>query len=96
MPAHPSSESLQSLRDHALEEVRAYLLEQRQIEPERVQESTDFRKDLGLDSLDLAAIAMQFEDEYDVTLDDERVLTVKTVGDAINLVIELRGGQALS
>ena len=96
MPTHQSSESLQALREHALEEVRGYLFEQRQIDPELVQLGTDFREDLGLDSLDLAAIAMQFEDEYDVTLDDERVLTVKTVGDAINLVIELRGDQALS
>ena len=90
MTTTPTSQETQALRAELLLRIRNYLQEERQIDPERVQEGTDFREDLELDSLDLAAIAMQFEDEYGLTLDDERVLTIKTVGEAINLVIELK------
>lgn len=78
-----------AVRAKLLAQVRSYLMEQRGIEADRVSEGTRFREDLELDSLDLAALALEWEDEYGVTIEDERVVLIKTVGEAIDLVLSL-------
>ena len=78
-----------AVRERLLEQVRDYLMTQRGIAPDRVHESTHFRDDLDLDSLDLAALAIEWEDDFGITVDDEQIVTVTTVGKAIDLVVEL-------
>lgn len=75
-------------RDRLLEEVRAYLRDQREIDPARVNEDTSFMDDLGIDSLDLAAMALALEDVYGVRLEDEQIMLIRTVGDALDLILE--------
>jgi acyl carrier protein len=43
--------------------------------------------DLDVDSLDLAELSQIIEDEYGVTLKGDDVGKIKTVGDAIDLVV---------
>lgn len=45
-------------------------------------EST-FTDDLGADSLDVCQIVMRLEDMFKITIDDEAVMDIKTVGDAV-------------
>ena len=44
-------------------------------------------EDLDVDSLDLAELSQIIEDEYGVTLKGDDVGKIKTVGDAIDLVV---------
>jgi acyl carrier protein len=78
-------------RESVLAGIRQQLREQREVDPERVNEDTDFREDLLIDSLDLAAMALALETEYGIRLDDEAVLNVETVGDACDLILEAAG-----
>lgn len=45
-------------------------------------EST-FTDDLGADSLDVCQIIMRLEEVYEITIDDDVAMNIKTVGDAV-------------
>lgn len=51
-------------------------------------------QELEVDSLDLVELVQSLEDEYDVRIEDERLKGVKTVGDAVRLVIAESGAAA--
>jgi acyl carrier protein len=48
-------------------------------------------EDLDVDSLDLAELSQIIEDEYGVQLKGEDVAKIKTVGDAVDLVVNRAG-----
>jgi acyl carrier protein len=75
--------------------IRTFLAEERELDPDGIHEHTEFRE-LGLDSLDLAEMAMEWEDEYGVLLDDEQMAAIRTFGDAIDRVLANRKPVALA
>ncbi len=67
-----------------LEKMRSYISNQLNIDPEEIQLSTNFRDDLGADSLDLYELAMNLEDEYQLEIPVEELQALHTVSDVIN------------
>lgn len=55
---------------------------------DRITVNTDLRKDFGLDSLDLVELRLNIEDTFDISFPNEKILTVKTVGDLIDLILD--------
>ena len=51
---------------------------------------TNFKKDLKLDSIDLFSIIMAIEEEFDITIDNEQILDIETVGDAISKIKNIK------
>ncbi|HVE67553.1 MAG TPA: acyl carrier protein [Solirubrobacteraceae bacterium] len=51
-------------------------------------------EELDVDSLDLVELVQSLEDEYGVRIEDEQLKGVKTVGDAVRLVIAQSGAAA--
>ena len=51
-------------------------------------------EELEVDSLDLVELVQGLEDEYGVRIEDEKLKEVKTVGDAVRLVIAESGAAA--
>jgi acyl carrier protein len=49
-------------------------------------------EELDVDSLDLVELVQSLEDEYGIRIDDEQLKPVKTVGDAVRLVISVKEG----
>ncbi len=47
---------------------------------------SNFRADLGADSLDLVEIIMAVEKEFDVEIGDDEIVKIETVGDAVNIL----------
>ena len=47
-------------------------------------------EDLGADSLDVVELIMAFEDEFGVSLPDEDISSLKTVGDIVNYINKLK------
>ena len=47
-------------------------------------------EDLGADSLDVVELVMAFEDEFNISLPDEEVAKMKTVGDAVNYLKSIK------
>ena len=55
-------------------------------EPDQITREATF-EDLDIDSLDLAELSQIIEDEYGVQLKGDDVAKIKTVGDAVDLVV---------
>ena len=52
------------------------------------KDSTRILEDLGVNSARLVDIILAFEDEFGIAIDDEAADRVRTVGDAVNMIIE--------
>lgn len=50
--------------------------------------TTNFKEDLGADSLDLFELVMALEEEYDVEIPQEDLTSINTVEDVINYLKE--------
>ena len=66
--------------------IKAALVSQFEIDPERITRDTDIMNDLGADSLDLVELIMTLEDEYGISVTDESIYEHKTVGEITDLI----------
>ncbi len=57
-----------------------------EITPGEFDLQTDFRKDLGLDSLVIAELTIELEDLFDIRFPDSLMSEVKTVNDVVKAV----------
>ena len=58
--------------------------------PEQVTLASRLVEDLNADSLDVVELIMAFEDEFGVTMPDEDIASLKTVGDIVNYMNSLK------
>jgi len=52
----------------------------------KIQLSSEFKKDLGADSLDLLQLLMRLEDDYGIKIPDETLAGFVTVGDVMGYI----------
>lgn len=69
-----------------VERAKAIVVEQLFVEPDQVVESASFIDDLGADSLDMAELAIKFEQEFGFQISDEAAESIRTVGDAVKFI----------
>jgi acyl carrier protein len=74
-------------RDEALTAIREVAVEVLSVQPEAVIESARFAEDLDADSLDLVELVMGLEERFDVSIPEEDLEGVATVGNAVDLVL---------
>ncbi len=55
--------------------------------------TTNFVDDLGADSLDLVELIMEIEDKFGIKIPDEDAQRLKTVGDALDYIMERKSGE---
>jgi acyl carrier protein len=75
-------------REEVLGLVRSHLAEELEVDEARIAEQTRFREDLDADSLDLYELVMELEDRYGVRVSEEEAAKIKTVGDAVDFVVD--------
>jgi len=75
-------------RDQVLARVKEVVGEQLSHAPEMLEERHRLVADLGADSLDLIEIAMELEEEFDVSVPDD-VQETQTVGEIVDCVMRL-------
>lgn len=68
------------------EKVKDILVDQLDVEEEKVTMEASITDDLGADSLDLVDLVMSLEEEFDVEIPDDQVENIKTVGDIVKYV----------
>ncbi|MGB2757391.1 MAG: acyl carrier protein [Acidimicrobiia bacterium] len=73
-------------RETIVSQVRSAVIEVLDIDPERVTLDARFAEDLEADSLALVELVMAFEDEFNITVPEDELDAVKTVGDAVDMV----------
>ncbi|MBN2711798.1 MAG: acyl carrier protein [Planctomycetes bacterium] len=72
-------------REEIMEKVIDITCEQLQVGRDKVAAKTSFVDDLGADSLDIAELVMEFEDEFDISIPEDEE-GIKTVEDAVNYI----------
>ena len=66
------------------DKVKAIFEEQLGVSQDEMQLDTNFKDDLGVDSLDLYEIVMKMKDEFDVEIPAEELEDVATFEDVLN------------
>ena len=66
------------------------LSKQLRVEKDKVKMDTNIAADLGADSLDLVEILMSLEDEFNVSIPDEAIPGIVTVGDLVKFIDEAK------
>ena len=75
-------------KDEVMTLVREHLAEELEVDPAKIAEGTRFKEDLDADSLDLYELVMELEDRYGVAVSEQQATRIKTVGDAVDFVLE--------
>ena len=76
---------------NVFDKVKEYILMQLPVGEDKVTADAMLIEDLGADSANLMMLIMDLETEYDMTVEDEALTTIKTVGDIVSY-IEARKG----
>ncbi len=78
-------------REQVFETVKKYILEQLPVDASRVTENAKMIDDLGADSANLMMLVMDLEAEFDLTVDDDAIGTIRTVGDIVDAIVKAKG-----
>jgi acyl carrier protein len=74
-------------REEALSALREVAVDVLSVEPDDVVETARFKEDLDADSLDLVELVMGLEERFDISVPEEDLESVATVGQAVDLVM---------
>ena len=70
----------------AFDKVKKIIAKNLSVSEEKVTMEADFVNDLGADSIDLVEIYMDLEDEFNMSIPDQDLPNIKTVGDLVNFI----------
>jgi acyl carrier protein len=74
--------------------VKKVVVEQLEVEPEKVTPDASFANDLQADSLDVVELVMALEEEFDIEIPDDAAEQIDTVGKAVEYINEKVGATA--
>ncbi|MBQ8582123.1 MAG: acyl carrier protein [Ruminococcus sp.] len=69
-----------------IEKLKGIIAEQLGVDEDEVTAEANIQDDLGADSLDIVDLITTIEDEFDLSIPDEAVEEIKTVGDIANYI----------
>lgn len=70
------------------DKVKKIIVDQLDVDEDKVTEAASITDDLGADSLDVVDLVMSFEEEFDIEIPDDQVEKIKTVGDIVKFIEE--------
>lgn len=71
------------------ERVKNVVARQLKVKLDDIKNESDFVKDLGADSMASIELVAAFEAEFDIEMDEDAALSVKTVGKAIEFIQQI-------
>lgn len=74
--------------DMIIDKVKELVAEQLGVAKDSITAESNIVEDLGADSLDVIEMLMTLEDEYGITIPDEKIGQVKTIGQIVELLEE--------
>ena len=73
-------------RDEVLNVMRDCAVDLLKIDPAKVTEEATFADDLEADSLDVVELVMALEEKLDISIPEEELEGIKTVGEALDVI----------
>lgn len=68
------------------EKIQALLADHLNLDEDEIKMESNIIDDLKADSLDIVEMVMELEDEFGVSVPDDKVQTLKTVGDLVQFI----------
>jgi len=68
------------------EKIKKVIADQLGIEEDKITPESSLVEDLKADSLDVAALLLELEEQYEIEIDEEDLDTLRTVGDIVSYV----------
>lgn len=65
------------------DQIKEVIVNQLEVDPDKVTEDASFIDDLSADSLDVMEMIMEFERIFDLEVDEDSLEDIKTVGDVV-------------
>lgn len=69
-----------------LDKIKDMLEKQLGIDKSKITEDSDIIKDIGADSLDIMEFLMDAENEWGITIEEEDVKNLHTIGDVVKYI----------
>ena len=73
------------------EKLKAMAAEQLDVNPEKITMASRLKEDLEADSASVMMLVMDIESEFGITVDDDAIEKVKTVGDMVAYIEQKQG-----
>ena len=73
------------------EEIREIITRYVEVEEEQITPDSRFIEDLGFSSFDFVTMLGELEDEFDIEVNEQEVVEIRTVGEAASYVEKLTG-----
>ncbi len=73
------------------ESVRDMIAEQLKVDPARITPESRLMEDLKADSANIMVMIMDMEDKFGITVEDEQIMKLRTVGDVVSYIKSVKG-----
>ena len=73
-------------KKQVFETVKKYILDQLSVNEDRITENAAIIDDLGADSANLMMLVMDLEAEFNMTVEDDAISSIRTVGDIVDYI----------
>lgn len=72
------------------EQIKEFIVDELNIPAEDITKESRISEDLGADSIDAVELIMQAEEEFEIEIDDETAMGIKTIQDLIDVIEDLK------
>ena len=73
------------------ESVRDMIAEQLKVDPAKITPESRLMEDLKADSANIMVMIMDMEDKFGITVEDEQIMKLRTVGDVVSYIKSVKG-----
>ena len=73
------------------ETVKNMIAEQLKVNPAEIKPESRLMEDLKADSANIMVLIMDMEDQFGITVEDDQIMKLKTVGDVANYIASVKG-----
>ena len=73
------------------ETVRDMIAEQLKVDPAQIKPESRLMEDLKADSANIMVMIMDMEDRFGITVEDDQIMKMKTVGDVVEYIAKAKG-----
>ena len=75
------------------EKVKEVIVNTANIDEDKIKLESNLENNLGLDSLDAVELGMALEEEFGLTIEEDKLASFKTVEDIVNFIDNAKDGE---
>ena len=73
------------------ETVKSMIADQLKVDPATITPDSRLMEDLKADSANIMVMIMDLEDRFGITVEDDQIMKLRTVGDVVNYIAKAKG-----